>query len=86
MLTGHAPLTSDSPATHALRRPRTAGRSYKIVVTGAASGIGRATALLVAAEGGVPVLVARSADTLDAAKAEIEGTGGAAGRADAHWS
>ncbi|MFF4229684.1 SDR family NAD(P)-dependent oxidoreductase [Streptomyces sp. NPDC001820] len=49
-----------------------------VVVTGASSGIGRATALLVAAEGGIPVLVARSADKLDKAKAEIEGAGGVA--------
>jgi NAD(P)-dependent dehydrogenase (short-subunit alcohol dehydrogenase family) len=32
-----------------------------IVITGASSGIGRATALTVAAEGGIPILVARSA-------------------------
>jgi NAD(P)-dependent dehydrogenase (short-subunit alcohol dehydrogenase family) len=49
-----------------------------VIITGASSGIGRATALLVAAEGGIPVLVARSADKLAKAKAEIEGAGGVA--------
>jgi NAD(P)-dependent dehydrogenase (short-subunit alcohol dehydrogenase family) len=49
-----------------------------IVITGASSGIGRATALTVAAEGAIPILVARGADKLEKAKAEIEGAGGAA--------
>src|ERR1700686_300172 len=49
-----------------------------IVITGASSGIGRATALTVAAEGGIPILVARSTDKLEKAKAEIEGAGGTA--------
>src|ERR1700676_4197855 len=49
-----------------------------IVITGASSGIGRATALTVAAEGAIPILVARSTDKLEKAKAEIEGAGGAA--------
>jgi NAD(P)-dependent dehydrogenase (short-subunit alcohol dehydrogenase family) len=49
-----------------------------VVITGASSGIGRATALTVAAEGGIPILVARSTDKLEKAKAEIEGAGGAA--------
>jgi short chain dehydrogenase len=49
-----------------------------IVITGASSGIGRATALTVAAEGGIPIVVARSTDKLEKAKAEIEGAGGAA--------
>jgi NAD(P)-dependent dehydrogenase (short-subunit alcohol dehydrogenase family) len=48
------------------------------VITGASSGIGRATALTVAAEGGIPILVARSTDKLEKAKAEIEGAGGTA--------
>jgi NAD(P)-dependent dehydrogenase (short-subunit alcohol dehydrogenase family) len=48
-----------------------------VVITGASSGIGRATALTVAAEGGIPILVARSTDKLEKAKAEIEGAGGA---------
>jgi NAD(P)-dependent dehydrogenase (short-subunit alcohol dehydrogenase family) len=51
-----------------------------VVITGASSGIGRATALTVAAEGGIPILVARSTDKLEKAKAkaEIEGAGGTA--------
>jgi NAD(P)-dependent dehydrogenase (short-subunit alcohol dehydrogenase family) len=49
-----------------------------IVITGASSGIGRAAALTVAAEGAIPVLVARGADKLEKAQAEIEGAGGAA--------
>jgi NAD(P)-dependent dehydrogenase (short-subunit alcohol dehydrogenase family) len=48
------------------------------VITGASSGIGRAAALKVAAAGGIPLLVARSMDKLEATKAEIEATGGTA--------
>ena len=46
------------------------------VVTGASSGIGRAAALKIAAAGGIPILVARSLDKLEEAKAEIEAAGG----------
>jgi NAD(P)-dependent dehydrogenase (short-subunit alcohol dehydrogenase family) len=49
-----------------------------VVITGASSGIGRAAALTVAAEGAIPVLVARSLDKLEKAKVEIEGFGGTA--------
>jgi NAD(P)-dependent dehydrogenase (short-subunit alcohol dehydrogenase family) len=51
-----------------------------VVITGTSSGIGPATALTVAAEGGLPILVARSStDKLEKAKAaEIEGAGGTA--------
>jgi NAD(P)-dependent dehydrogenase (short-subunit alcohol dehydrogenase family) len=49
-----------------------------VVITGASSGIGRAAALKVAAAGGIPLLVARSMDKLEATKAEIEATGGTA--------
>ncbi len=49
-----------------------------VVITGTPSGIGRATALTVAAEGGIPILVARSTDKLEKAKAEIDGAGGTA--------
>jgi NAD(P)-dependent dehydrogenase (short-subunit alcohol dehydrogenase family) len=49
-----------------------------VVITGASSGIGRTLALKVAAAGGIPILVARGKDKLDALKQEIEGTGGMA--------
>src|SRR5919199_1988165 len=43
-----------------------------VVITGASSGIGRAAAIKVAAAGGVPILVARSQDKLEAVREEIE--------------
>jgi NAD(P)-dependent dehydrogenase (short-subunit alcohol dehydrogenase family) len=49
-----------------------------VVITGASSGIGRAAAIKIAAAGGVPILVARSADKLDEVRGEIERAGGAA--------
>jgi NAD(P)-dependent dehydrogenase (short-subunit alcohol dehydrogenase family) len=49
-----------------------------VVITGASSGIGRAAAIKVAAAGGIPLMVARSTDKLEEAKAEIEGAGGTA--------
>src|SRR5919197_4129155 len=49
-----------------------------IVITGASSGIGKATAEKVARAGGIPVLVARSVDKLEETKKEIEGAGGTA--------
>jgi thioester reductase-like protein len=49
-----------------------------VVITGASSGIGRATALKVAAAGGVPLLVARGMEKLEALQEEIEAAGGAA--------
>jgi NAD(P)-dependent dehydrogenase (short-subunit alcohol dehydrogenase family) len=49
-----------------------------VVITGASSGIGRAAALKIAAAGGVPILVARTQEKLDEAKAEIEAAGGTA--------
>jgi NAD(P)-dependent dehydrogenase (short-subunit alcohol dehydrogenase family) len=42
------------------------------------SGIGRAAALKIAAAGGIPILVARTQEKLDEAKAEIEAAGGTA--------
>ena len=49
-----------------------------VLITGASSGIGKATAVKVAAAGGIPLLVARSQDKLDEVKAEIEAAGGSA--------
>jgi NAD(P)-dependent dehydrogenase (short-subunit alcohol dehydrogenase family) len=48
------------------------------VITGASSGIGRAAALKIARAGGVPLLVARGTEKLEALKAEIEAEGGSA--------
>jgi NAD(P)-dependent dehydrogenase (short-subunit alcohol dehydrogenase family) len=49
-----------------------------VVITGASSGIGRAAAIKIAAAGGIPILVARTQEKLDEAKAEIEAAGGTA--------
>src|SRR5919199_306740 len=49
-----------------------------VIITGASSGIGRAAALKIAAAGGIPILVARSMDKLEEARAEIERAGGTA--------
>jgi NAD(P)-dependent dehydrogenase (short-subunit alcohol dehydrogenase family) len=60
---------------HALARA-VAGK--RVLITGASSGIGRATALRVAAAGGEVLLVARSAEKLQAVRREIERAGGIA--------
>jgi NAD(P)-dependent dehydrogenase (short-subunit alcohol dehydrogenase family) len=57
-------------------RRRLAGKT--VVVTGASSGIGRATALKVAQAGGIALLVARGPDKLEATAREIEALGGGA--------
>ena len=49
-----------------------------VLITGASSGIGRATAVKVAAAGGIPLLVARGQEKLEELKAEIEAAGGSA--------
>jgi thioester reductase-like protein len=49
-----------------------------VLITGASSGIGRATALKVAAAGGVPLLVARNVERLEELRAEIVAGGGTA--------
>lgn len=48
------------------------------IITGASSGIGRATALCFAAAGAAVVLVARSKDALEALASQIKGQGGQA--------
>jgi NAD(P)-dependent dehydrogenase (short-subunit alcohol dehydrogenase family) len=49
-----------------------------VVITGASSGIGRAAAFKIAAAGGIPILVARTQEKLDATKKSIEDRGGTA--------
>jgi len=66
------------PDLHKDRSFEGAVNGRTVVITGASSGIGRAAAIKIAAAGGIPILVARSVDKLEAAKAEIEGAGGAA--------
>jgi NAD(P)-dependent dehydrogenase (short-subunit alcohol dehydrogenase family) len=63
-------------ARRADRRQPLAGR--RILITGASSGIGRATAIEVASRGAVPLLVARRPDELDAVRTEIQIAGGTA--------
>jgi short-subunit dehydrogenase len=50
----------------------------RVVITGASSGIGEAAALKIAAAGGIPLLVARGMEKLEALKQRIEETGGTA--------
>jgi NAD(P)-dependent dehydrogenase (short-subunit alcohol dehydrogenase family) len=49
-----------------------------VLITGASSGIGRAAAIKIAGAGGIPLLVARSADKLQETQREIEDLGGTA--------
>ncbi len=49
-----------------------------VLITGASSGIGRASALKIAAAGGVPLLVARNVEKLEEVRAEIVAAGGTA--------
>ncbi|HEY0640679.1 MAG TPA: SDR family NAD(P)-dependent oxidoreductase, partial [Pseudonocardiaceae bacterium] len=60
------------------RRPGGPLAGRRVVITGASSGIGRATALRVAGAGGVPLLVARRTEELEQVRAEIERRGGQA--------
>ncbi len=50
----------------------------RVLITGASSGIGKAAAHKIAAAGGIPLLVARGVENLEATKAEIEAAGGTA--------
>ncbi len=62
------------------RRRRRGGplQGRRVVITGASSGIGEATARQVAAAGGVPILVARRAEALADVKRDVERMGGQA--------
>ena len=51
-----------------------------VMITGASSGIGEATAKAVAERGGVAVCVARRGDQLDRVVGEIKAAGGSASR------
>jgi len=66
------------PDLHRDRSLRAALGGRTVLITGASSGIGRATAVMVAAAGGTPLLVARTQERLDEVKAEIEARGGSA--------
>ncbi|MDP2713102.1 MAG: SDR family oxidoreductase [Solirubrobacteraceae bacterium] len=64
-----------------LRKDRSLARAINgrtVLITGASSGIGRATALKVAEAGGTALLVARGLDKLEALREEIEASGGTA--------
>ncbi len=50
----------------------------RVLITGASSGIGRATALKVAGAGAIPLLVARNVERLEELRAEIVASGGMA--------
>lgn len=60
------------------RKARAALRGKTALVTGASSGIGRATAMKIAAAGGVPLLVSRTREKLEEVQQEIESAGGTA--------
>jgi NAD(P)-dependent dehydrogenase (short-subunit alcohol dehydrogenase family) len=62
------------------RRPRSGGAlaGRTVVITGASSGIGHATALAVARRGGIPLLVARTAEKLEELRDDIVAAGGKA--------
>ncbi len=66
------------PDLHQDRTLSGAVRGRTVVITGGSSGIGKAAALQLAAAGAIPILVARSADKLEEARAEIEAAGGTA--------
>jgi thioester reductase-like protein/short-subunit dehydrogenase len=64
-----------------LRRGRTLKQALEgrhVMITGASSGIGRSSAIKIAAAGGVPLLVARNVEKLEEVRAEIVAAGGTA--------
>jgi NAD(P)-dependent dehydrogenase (short-subunit alcohol dehydrogenase family) len=60
------------------RTLREAVEGRNVLITGASSGIGKATALKVAGAGGVPLLIARNVEKLEEVRAEIVASGGTA--------
>jgi len=60
------------------RSLRNAVNGKTVLITGASSGIGRAAAVKLARAGGIPLLVARSADKLEEVRDEIAAFGGTA--------
>jgi thioester reductase-like protein len=84
LLSDYAPRLWDyweremEPATGRGRTMKEALGGKHVVITGASSGIGRSTALQVAAAGGVPLLVARNVEKLEEVRAEIVAGGGTA--------
>jgi NAD(P)-dependent dehydrogenase (short-subunit alcohol dehydrogenase family) len=66
------------PDIKADRASSKALRGKTVVITGASSGIGKATALRVALHGGIPILVARGKEKLELTKSDIEAIGGEA--------
>jgi len=66
------------PSTAHDSRARRALQGKKVVITGASSGIGRATALKVAQAGGIPLLVSRGKEELEALRDHIVAAGGRA--------
>jgi NAD(P)-dependent dehydrogenase (short-subunit alcohol dehydrogenase family) len=66
------------PNLHGPRSIAAAVAGRTIMITGASSGIGRATALLLARHGATVLIVARGAERLEQTRAEIAAAGGAA--------
>jgi NAD(P)-dependent dehydrogenase (short-subunit alcohol dehydrogenase family) len=64
------------PSTAQDARARRALGGRKVVITGASSGIGRATALKIAQAGGVPLMVARRKEDLEDLRSHIVSAGG----------
>ena len=69
---------SMDPLAHQERTLEAAVRDKVVLITGASSGIGRATALQVAQAGGIPLLVSRGREALEEVQAEIAELGGTA--------
>ncbi len=83
-LTDYAPVLWDywerkmDPDRFKSRSLEAAINGRTVVITGASSGIGRSTALKVAASGGIPIMVARNIEKLEEVREEIEMRGGTA--------